>query len=410
MKIIEKVAFLVHEPTLYAHYANVWAEMCPEDFVVVLLGPIARLGGGADVHSQSFIDKIKASKYEIVYLDEIVRKQIKYRNVVSNHIMGGSSAQPKAFTSWERLKRWLVSLMKAGVNSMLRMVGLPRKYAYNIDPLQYPPLQAGIRQIRFMYGADISDAWSLDEWNSIYDLFLCHGPNDERCLNTRFKGRTVTMGYPRYDGYFSDDLKTDSIVAEFGIDPRKKTLLWMPTFDAFKDNVCSIPFFAETLARLKVDFNIIVRPHPISFREDPAGIELLQSLNFNIDSDPMRDMNALFRVADTVLCDHGGSAFGALYLSKKLIFLKTPTKKTATVVSESSNVELMRHFPTVEANEIDQLGSLIQDEAYWQEKLSESRTLSDIYFANYRGNSAKKAATMLGSLDSIFFRGGAGSA
>jgi len=401
-RVINKIAFMVHEPTMYAHYSSVWAEMELEAFVIVLLGPIAHLGDKADVHASEFVDKVKHLGYEVVYLDDVVRKGVKYRYVVSNHIMGGDSTQPMPFMSTSEVLRYAKNQIVHLLNLARRAVGMPRKYAYEIDPHQYFPLQAGLKQIRFMYGADISDAWSLDGWNEIYDLFLCHGPNDEAELNKRFQGRTAIMGYPRYDAYFASDLNVSEVVAEFGIDPLKKTVLWMPTFDAFKDDVCSIPHFSNQLAQLKSSFNLIVRPHPISFRLDIEGIQLLESLGFNIDRDAMRDMNMLFKVADTVLCDHGGSAFGALYLGKKLVFLQTPTKGSATVLKESSNLELMRYFPVIKPSEVHQLPALTSDQAYWQSKLNDSRILSDRYFADYRGTSAKKTADILRGLDSIF--------
>lgn len=401
MKVLEKIAFMVHEPAMYAHYVNVWAELNPKEFVIVLLGPIARLGGQASLHAQGFIDKVMASGYEVVYLDEIVHKRIKYRYVVSNHTMGASSAQPQSIALPQKIKLWGKEKVKALINTGCRLSGRPKQYAYYIDPCQYPPLQAGIRQIRFMYGADISDAWSLDASNAIYDLFLCHGPNDEKHLKTRFEGLTAIMGYPRYDGYFAPDLSVDAVSAEFDINPEKETLLWMPTFDMFKDDVCSIPFFARELAKLNADFNIVVRPHPISFRDDPAGIALLESLDFKIDRNSMRDMNPLFKLADVVLCDHGGSAFGALYLGKKLMFLKTPSKESATVIKGSSNLELMKYFPVLEPGEVSRLPSLMADQAFWMSKRDEYSKLSNKYFADYRGTSAKRTAEILHKLGTI---------
>ena len=132
-------------------------------------------------------------------------------------------------------------------------------------------------------------------------------------------------------------------MAEFGVDREKQTVLWMPTVDLFNDNVCSVPFFAKAISKLMEDFNVIVRPHPLAFTKDRAGIELLESLNYNIDRDAIRDMNSLFRIADVVLCDHGGSAFGALYLGKKLVFLKTPSSN-GVIEKDSSSHELMGAF------------------------------------------------------------------
>ncbi len=397
MKIINQIAFLVHEPVMYAHYSSVWAAMRRDSFVIVLLGSFVTDDKDAPAGVKDFLARIQKSGYEFAYLDDLVAKAIKYKYVVSNHILGGKSRyQASLFQSTRRKARNAIKLV---VNAANTMVGIKRYRLYHLDPVQYLPLQVGIKQIRFMYGADISDGWSLGAWNEIYDLFLCHGPNDEFQLKKKFKGKTAIMGYPRYDGYFSPALNIDEIAAEFDVDRAKKTILWMPTADLFGDNVCSIPYFAKAISNLMGDFNIIVRPHPISFRKDPAGIELLESLGFKIDRDPVRDMNGLFFVADTILCDHGGSAFGALYLGKKLVFLKTPASLSGAVIKESSNLELLKCFPSVEVAEIGDLTALLNDADYWKERLEFSRALADNYFADYRGNSSQRAAEILGQLD-----------
>jgi hypothetical protein len=134
------------------------------------------------------------------------------------------------------------------------------------------------------------------------------------------------MGYPRYDGYFDRNLDTSGVVREFEIDPARKTILWMTTTG---EGASSIPGFARPISGLMDQYNVIARPHPIAFRAEPGDIELLRSLNFKIDANALRDMNRLYKAADFVLCDYGGSAFGAIYLGKKLILLDVPGSKAA---------------------------------------------------------------------------------
>jgi CDP-glycerol glycerophosphotransferase (TagB/SpsB family) len=400
MKVINKIAFLVHEPTMFAHYSTVWAEMDRNTFVIVLLGVFLQ-EGKSEHGTKEFLNKVNKLGCEIVYLENIVANKTKYQYVVSNHIMGGASSHP--ISEYRVFLYKTKNIIKRSLNLFYLLSGATKRYQVNsLYPVQYLPLQAGIKQIRFMYGADISDAWSLDAWNEIYDLFLCHGPNDEMYLKKRFKGKTAIMGYPRYDGFFLPDLNVDDVFAEFAIDRTKQTILWMPTWDAFGDNVCSIPYFSKAIADLKNDLNIIVRPHPISFRRDPTGIELLESFGFKIDRDPIRDMSKLFKIADAVLCDHGGSAFGALYLGKRLVFLKTPNADAATVHKGSSNLELMKYFPVLEVEQITTLVTLLNDTNYWDDRLGLLRELSDKYFANYRGNSSQKTAEILANLNSIY--------
>jgi hypothetical protein len=396
MQLLKKVAFMVHEPTMFAHYSSVWAEMDRNSFVIVLLGVFSDSENG-EHGTGEFLSKVDRLGYTTVYLADIVARNIKYEYVVSNHILSGRSPHPGS--PYQLALHNIKNLVKRSINVSNRMFGRDKRFDIsNLDPVQYPPLQAGIKQIRFMYGADISDAWSLDAWNEIYDLFLCHGPNDETHLKKRFKGKTAIMGYPRYDLYFSEALDLDEVVEEFGIDPNKKTILWMPTWDILGDGVCSIVPFARAISGLTDDFNVIVRPHPISIRKDPDAIKLLVSLKYRIDVDSTRDMNKLFKVADFVLCDHGGSAFGALYLGKNLVLLKTPKYDESLMAKNSSNLELMKYFPTITVSEVDSLRSLFNDTVYWQKVLEDSRQLSDKYFADYRGTSSAAAATALGQL------------
>ncbi len=260
---LDKIAFLVHEPTLWKFFA-----------------------------------RTQAAGYETVWADELIRRGAKYRHLVSNHKMRGDSTRP-ASARVQALYA-LDHAIKRGINRVCTALGRPERFGFHgFAPKQYWPLQIGEIQIRFMYGADVGEGWSLAPWNEIYDAFLCHGPNDAQQLARRFKGRTFQMGYPRYDGYFSPGLDTSAEAREFLIDPARKTLLWMPTFGK---GACSIPHFARALAPLRERYNFIVRPHPLSFRKSPDEIALLRSLGFLLDDQPARDMNKLLKLSGWNRC------------------------------------------------------------------------------------------------------------
>lgn len=395
MKIIDKVAFLVHEPVMYAHYSSVWAEMDRKAFVIVLLGSAARLDGQADERTRDFLNKLATLNYEVVSLDEIVRRKIKYRFVISNHIMGGSTTRPTQFSREQQRQRSYRNWKWYVLNTARRAVGLPRKYTYEIDPLQYLPLQAGIGQIRFMYGADISDGWSLDKWNEIYDLFLCHGVNDEREIKKRFKGETFIMGYPRYDGYFSGEMDLSRIKSEFGLSESRKTVLWMPTLGG---EYSSIPLFAEPLLALSEKYNLVVRPHPLSFVQEKEFISLLEDLNFKIDRNAVRDMNELFGVADVILADNGGTPFSAIFLGRNVVFLEVPEAASTSYFAESSVVELKKHLPVISHQDIHKLENMLDSEEFYSENKRSVEALYKKYFDSPRGGGAKRVADLLGSL------------
>ncbi|MBI5544237.1 MAG: CDP-glycerol glycerophosphotransferase family protein [Deltaproteobacteria bacterium] len=389
-----RVAFLVHEPVLYTHYANVWAAMPRDGFEILLTNafrPENSVAGCAE-----FLRKIELKRFPYRFLQEVLRARVKYRYVVSNHFISGSSPSPASLR--QRVVNRAKNLVKRTANSASRLLGRPRPFRVSAgDPVQYLGMQVGERQVRFMYGADIGDGWSLQPWNSMYDLFLCHGPNDQAAFSARFKGRALLMGYPRYDGYFAPDLDTSAVELEFAIDRGRPTLLWMPTLG----DACSITHFAEGLAKLSGEYNLIVRPHPIAFRQEPKTIEVLEALRYRIDRDPVRDMNALFRVADAVLCDYGGSVFGAIYLGKPIVLLDVPCSSEYYTVANSSNLELRAHFPLVGPADTGRIPSLLQEPEAIRRQQESLAKLFGKYFADNRGRSAQAAAEILANLDSI---------
>ena len=397
MNIINKVAFLVHEPTMYTHYSSVWSEMAQTDFTIVLYSRFNNKIQDISPGAKDFINKIVKLEYEFYYFNDLLRDKIKFKYVVSNHVIGGISARPAPLKT--KLANNAKNLLKDIINVFYRISNDADKYHICFsDPVQYLPTQIGVHQIRFMYGADISDGWSLQSWNEIYDLFLCHGPNDEAQIRKRFKGKTVVMGYPRYDRFFLPNLDVGNIAREFGIDPSKKTILWMTTIG---EGACSIPYFAKAISGLFSEYNIIVRPHPLSFRKEPYNIDLLKSLSFTIDEDATRDMNELFKVADWVLCDYGGSSFGAIYLGKNLILLDVPGSDSEFTVVDSSNLELRDYFPVVSPEDACKLKLVIEDDAQIKTQEVNRRSLFARYFADYRGSSSRRAAEILSNLDSL---------
>lgn len=393
MKIINKIAFIVHEPTMFAHYASVWSALPKDDFVIVLLNAFNRNSTSYTHGVIECMKKIQILGYEYTYLVDILQNKIKYKYVVSNHFIDGTSPYPAT------VKDKLKYTIKRAINLTRTLIGLPEKYSlYMGISAQYIPLKAGIKQIRFMYGADIGDGWSLQPWNEIYDLFLCHGPNDQEQIEKRFHGKTALMGYPRYDEYFNRGMDVSDVAEEFKLDPAKKTILWMSTTGLGAN---SIPAFAEPIAGLMDSYNVIARPHPIAFRSEPENIELLRSLNFWIDDNAVRDMNRLYKAVDFVLCDFGGSAFGAIYLGKKLIMLDVPGTENCDWVSNASNFELRDAVPMVGVNDFRNIYELLANENSWNEWECKRMEVSNKYFADYRGTSSRRAAEILGNLDSI---------
>jgi len=355
----KRFAFLVHEPMMYVHYESVWKALGKENFIIVTTNHcFTDSVGNKKLGTNRFMESIEANNYEMIDVETVLSSGKKFEYSISNHIISGST-----------------TLEGPGHDT-------------------YLPCLVGKNRIRFMYGADLSDGWSLQRWNEIYDYFLCHGINDERELRKRFKGQTYVMGYPRYDRYFSEDIDLRSISKEFSIDPKKKTLLWMPTLGG---EYSSIPIYAEPLSSLQKNFNIIIRPHPISFVSEIEYINLLDRFKFQIDSNPLRDMNELFKLADIVLADNGGTPFSAIFLGKNLIFLDVPedvieNSDFTNYFKESSVMQLKKHLPALKQDQVQTLADIANSEEFYTENTKTIEMLFKSFFDSPRGGGAMRVA------------------
>jgi hypothetical protein len=390
---ISKFAFLIHDPLMLVHYSDVWKELGPSSFTIVLTKYFSSdLNGNEKVGLSKFLEHVHSEGYVVRNISEIISCGIMFEYVVTNHVISGSIKNEKLETEDDRLKKL--------INRSLLVNGKNLVWEFDVDDDTYLPLQVGNKQIRYMYGADISDGWSLQVWNNIYDYFLCHGVNDEREIKKRFKGKAFVMGYPRYDRFFSEVIDLNRIKSEFKVSGTKKTILWMPTLG---EEYSSIPLFAEPLSTIRKKYNIIVRPHPFSFVKEKEYISLLEGFNFNIDRNILRDMNELFSVADVVLADNGGTPFSAIFLGKNVVFLDVPenlgpeSAATPHIVG-SSVLELKKHLPVVKNQDIHQLENMLDSDEFYKENNKHIDALFKKYFDSPRGGGAKRVADILDSL------------
>jgi hypothetical protein len=389
----KKFAFLIGEPAMLVHYADVWKAMGPSNFTIVLTEHFSfDINGNEKLGVSEFFNQVRKEGYEVRKITEIINCGIKFEYVVTNHPISGSTKDVKQAIADDHLMRL--------INRGLSLKCKDPIWEFGVDIHTYLPLQVGNKQIRYMYGADISEGWSLQSWNNIYDVFLCHGINDEREIKKRFKGKTFIMGYPRYDRFFSERMDLSNIRCEFRVSESKKTVLWMPTLGG---DYSSIPLFAAPLSTMCEKYNIIVRPHPLSFYQEKDYIALLEKLNFNIDRNALRDMNELFAVADVILVDNGGTPFSAIFLGKNIIFLDVPddlgaeSEASAHIVG-SSVQELKKHLPTINHQDIHLLDKMLDSDEFYIENNKKIDALFKKYFDSPRGGGAKRVVDIFKNL------------
>lgn len=388
---VKQFAFLVHEPAMLDHYAGVWKALGSARFAIVLTEHFYLDESGAEkIGVGSFMMHVRREGYELHHVRDIVSLGIQFPYVVTNHVIAGYTSERQPITPED--------IAKKRRNRLLAALGRPMAWRFEVALDTYLPLQIGDRQIRYMYGADLSDAWSLQPWNEIYDLFLCHGVNDERIVSQRFHGKTFIMGYPRYDAFFDSGLDVSQVRVEFDLVEGRKTLLWMPTLGGTGS---SIPVFAQPFSALFDRFNVIVRPHPLSFLQEPELIAQLERLGFRIDRKVTRNMNELYHVADVVFADYGGTPFSAIFVGKNLVFLDVPGADELPINVGSTVLDLKKRLPVLGADELATLPNLLASNEFLASNRQSVDELFGAYFGGQRGGGSARLADYLQRIDDV---------
>ena len=339
------LGFVIHLPELINHYAEVWKHLPGDSFEVAL--------AGEDADRRLIAQQVVQMGYAVRDSAEILRSGRRYRHLVSNH---------------------------------------------PID-LSAPPLikQLGERNVRFMYGLGKSN-WNFADWNALYDAVLCFGPFQVAGLERFEKVRKLQMGYPRFDGFFRNDWDLAGLAAQYRCDPARPTVVWLPTWK----ELSSVPHFLSAVAALRPHYNVVVKLHPLQSRDEPALVRLVEQAGLNSVIADSRDNVPLFRLADYVLCDYGGSVFGALYTGRKVVLLDVPgAENDALLGAASPEVELRRVLPHLGPEEGGQLADLLADEALWAAQAGVRPALIDLFVAPFKGFAGKVAALYLQNMEAI---------
>jgi hypothetical protein len=277
MNFIKKFLFFVHSPILISHYRNIWMNLPPEVFDIALV----KAAQTNDIR-QKLLD-LGVSSDQIKTTIQLIEGKSFYKWSISNHPIG--SVQVKS----------------------------PHGTAFKT----YPELFSHTR-IRCMYGADISQDWSLQGWNRIYQLVLCHGPHDARVIQDTFGIETFQMGYPKHDGIASDMSENG---VELNNNMENHYVLWMPSFNVDVSSWSSLDDYELILSKLS-NQRVICRPHPHMIKYRLEILKNIEKSGVSLDLLPERDTSELFRKAGFVLTDFGGSIYVSIFFEKPFLVLR----------------------------------------------------------------------------------------
>ena len=379
---------MVHHPLLLDHYFSIWRALPPNSFCVVfreLLDP------GHPIHDPKLnhlSSALRAKGYEIRYESEVLSSGDRYKVVVSNHKGGGTHRTRWTLRNAKILLRWLLDRYF----SQRRSQSIEKPEPADV---KYGALKLGKIQVRMMYGADLYSLSKLPEWNSIYHLFLCHGPQDSAALSKRFRGVTIQVGLPQMDS-FSEGAIPGERDPQRTRDNAKKNLLWLPTIDPQKQNWNSLGEFSWLFSQLQRSHNIICRPHPMSLETHADSINFLRKSGVHLDVDSQSSMSALIRSADFVLCDGGASPFTALYVGRRVILLESEQILLGPWVRGASNEVLRGVYPSIHPDTpVSEVERLLTSEEIWLESDLEADRLRPKVFLLAPGSAGSRVGAVL---------------
>lgn len=287
--------------------------------------------------------------------------------------------------------RWLVSNYSYGYQELKLTLQDGRKGIYTGNLLRL----LGVYNFRFLYGLGV-DRWNRADWNQLYDAFLCLGPLQAQQLRS-FRGAVLEMGYPRYDALFRESFDRPAQLKALGCDPARPVLVWLPTL---RDYYGSLELFAEAVSALSRDYNLLLKPHPASWIWEQDSLSKLNDSGYTRILRESIDNLLLYRLADFVICDYGGTAFSALYTDCNLLLLDHPDYQPHA--ADDQDLWLRRFIVHLKLSEAEQLSAYLADRAYWSwQKQLRQKLRHKLFTPNY-GHSAETAAWQLRMLMQTF--------
>jgi len=336
-------AFLLHTLELINHFAPVWDQLPQGSFDIVLF----------DVTQSAAVAATRRWNCRLWDVDEIIRSRHKFRFLVSNH---------------------------------------PAVGTYN------PPLvqQIAEHNIRFMYAAG-KTGWNLSPWNQLYDVILCFGPYHAEAFSEICDADIIQMGYPRFDRYFNEQPDLTALRSQYGCDPNKDTIVWLPTWKALS----SVSHFDKEIGALTEKYNVIAKVHPLMPGSEPHRVQALEQQPLTSLITDHSDNLPLYQLADFMLFDYGGPPMAALYTDKNFLLLDVPNASQDIFTgTQSPDIALRRYFKHLPSGS-GELEGLLADDALWDEHKAICKELRRKYFAPHYGFAAHVAAQALTHMDKI---------
>lgn len=353
----DRIAFVLFSHELLYHFEPVLKWLDPAEVDLIVYNPD---------DEERIIQRLEQLPFAWFRGRELIQQRIGYRLLISNHYGGFED------------------------------IGLTLANGARINYKGHPIRLLGVFNVRFMYGIGF-DFWNLEDWNNLYEAFLCYGPYHVERLSP-FRGLKLQMGYPRYDAFFTEPLtlaaKTDWLT-RLGCDPAKPTLLWYLPLTPYYEGMDT---FAAALSALRGSYNVVVKPHPHNDDRDNARFVAAHADSFTCLLTGGIDNVILFQLTDYVISGYGGTIYGALYTDKNLLLFDHPKYQghaEPNLLNSDTDAWIRYHIAHLSAEQADQIPAMLSNQALWEQQKQIRAQLRALFFSPTYGHSAQLAARLI---------------
>jgi len=239
-------------------------------------------------------------------------------------------------------------------------------------PLVYKENQEKIF-VRMVYGLSKA-TWNYGWWNMLFDEFLVYGSYDAKILS--FYGPTVKIGNPKFDDWFNGN------VEPYPVEPNKKTILYLPTYD----DLSTLSWVLPVLSKMAENFNVILKTHHgTNASELKKVFSRVEILGGDVDILP------LLASADVVVSDYSGAIFDAILAEKPLVLADIPGAETFPSTTPSSLEHVVRNYALHTSDQAllrDYIVQALEEDPY----LEKRKEVAQEWFAVRDGTSGQRAA------------------
>lgn len=224
-----------------------------------------------------------------------------------------------------------------------------------------------------------------DRWKNNFDIFFTHGEYDSKLIKKKFnKSKTMIIGYPRYSNLAKKNFLRKKYSKLFRLKKNKKIIFWIPTHvDQNEEIAINITNWLDKFQKLLKYYNIIIRPHSKTLKICPTLVQDLSRKGFKVDDVNDRKIGELFKLADIVIADYGGSVFSSIYLKKPTLLLNlSPSSKYLMHKKKIITFDLLVRNKLVNLNTNTSFKKILKScrEAYQSKELKKIYLLKTKYF------------------------------